>query len=50
MHRIRNAKIVATLGPASTDRVAKYNCLLLIEAELGNDAIYRGRSVFPSRA
>jgi enolase len=33
-----------------TDRVAKYNRLLLIEAELGKDAIYRGRSAFPIRA
>ena len=29
-----------------TDRVAKYNRLLLIEAELGTAAIYRGRSAF----
>ena len=33
-----------------TDRVAKYNRLLLIEAELGADAAYRGRSAFPVRA
>lgn len=33
-----------------TDRVAKYNRLLLIEAELGADAIYRGRAAFPLRA
>jgi len=32
-----------------TDRVAKYNRLLMIEAELGTEAIYRGRSAFPSR-
>lgn len=30
-----------------SDRVAKYNRLLLIEAELGEDAVYRGRSAFP---
>jgi len=30
-----------------SDRVAKYNRLLLIEAELGVDAVYRGRSAFP---
>lgn len=30
-----------------TDRVAKYNRLLMIEAELGKDAVYRGRSAFP---
>ena len=29
-----------------TDRVAKYNRLLLIEAELGNQASYFGRSAF----
>ena len=33
-----------------TDRVAKYNRLLLIEAELGAEAAYRGRSAFPVRA
>ena len=33
-----------------SDRVAKYNRLLLIEAELGANAIYRGHSAFPSRA
>jgi len=32
-----------------TDRVAKYNRLLMIEAELGNDAVYRGRSAFPAK-
>lgn len=29
-----------------SDRVAKYNRLLMIEAELGADALYRGRSAF----
>jgi enolase len=33
-----------------TDRVAKYNRLLMIEAELGKDAIYRGYSAFQTRA
>lgn len=33
-----------------TDRVAKYNRLLMIEAELGKEAIYRGRSAFAVRA
>ena len=33
-----------------TDRVAKYNRLLMIEAELGKDAIYRGHSAFQTRA
>jgi len=30
-----------------SDRVAKYNRLLVIEEELGNSAIYRGRADFP---
>jgi len=30
-----------------SDRVAKYNRLLVIEEELGNSAIYNGRSEFP---
>jgi len=29
-----------------SDRVAKYNRLLLIEHELGRDAVYAGRSAF----
>jgi enolase len=29
------------------DRVAKYNRLLCIEAELGRDAVYGGRDAFP---
>ncbi len=33
-----------------TDRVAKYNRLLMIEAELGKEAFYRGHSAFPVRA
>jgi enolase len=32
-----------------TDRVAKYNRLLMIEAELGTDALYRGNAAFPVR-
>jgi enolase 1/2/3 len=31
-----------------SDRVAKYNRLLLIEAELGSTAVYRGRTAFPA--
>lgn len=31
-----------------TDRVAKYNRLLMIEAELGSEAVYSGRSAFPA--
>lgn len=34
-------------APARTDRVAKYNRLLRIELELGNEARYAGRAAFP---
>ncbi|RRD45250.1 phosphopyruvate hydratase [Tessaracoccus sp. OH4464_COT-324] len=34
-------------APARTDRVAKYNQLLRIEANLGDAAVYAGRSAFP---
>jgi enolase len=30
-----------------SDRIAKYNQLLRIEEELGNDAGYAGRAAFP---
>ncbi len=33
-----------------SDRVAKYNRLLLIEADLGAVAVYRGRSAFPGKS
>jgi enolase len=33
-----------------SDRVAKYNRLLMIEAELGSEARYRGQSALPVRA
>ncbi|MCI9178011.1 MAG: phosphopyruvate hydratase [Clostridia bacterium] len=38
-----NAGQIKTGAPCRTDRVAKYNRLLNIEAELGDVAIYRGR-------
>jgi enolase len=38
---------VKTGAPARTDRVAKYNQLLRIEAELGSRATYPGRAAFP---
>ena len=38
-----NAGQIKTGAPCRTDRVAKYNRLLNIEAELGNLAIYPGR-------
>ena len=38
---------IKTGAPARTDRVAKYNQLLRIEEELGDAAVYAGRSAFP---
>ncbi|MCB9666103.1 MAG: phosphopyruvate hydratase [Alphaproteobacteria bacterium] len=37
---------IKTGAPARTDRVAKYNQLLRIEAELGTGAVYAGKGVF----
>jgi enolase len=39
-----NCGQIKTGAPARSDRVAKYNQLLRIEAELGESAAYRGRS------
>jgi enolase len=41
-----NAGQIKTGAPARTDRVAKYNQLLRIEDELGDTAVYAGRSAF----
>ena len=41
-----NAGQIKTGAPARTDRVAKYNQLLRIEEELGDAAVYAGRSAF----
>jgi len=38
---------IKTGAPARSERVAKYNRLLRIEAELGSEATYAGRSAFP---
>jgi enolase len=38
---------IKTGAPARSERVAKYNQLLRIEAELGESAIYAGRGAFP---
>ena len=38
-----NAGQIKTGAPCRTDRVAKYNRLLNIEAELGDVAVFRGR-------
>jgi enolase len=38
---------IKTGAPARSDRVAKYNQLLRIEEELGDDAVYAGLAAFP---
>ncbi|GAB2891036.1 phosphopyruvate hydratase [Neomicrococcus lactis] len=42
-----NAGQIKTGAPARSERVAKYNQLLRIEEELGDAAVYAGKSVFP---
>ena len=42
-----NAGQIKTGAPARSDRVAKYNQLLRIEEELGDAAVYAGKSAFP---
>jgi len=44
-----NAGQIKTGAPARTDRVAKYNQLLRIEEELGDDAVYPGWAAFGGR-
>ncbi|MBA3415883.1 MAG: phosphopyruvate hydratase, partial [Chloroflexia bacterium] len=41
-----NAGQIKTGAPSRVDRVAKYNQLLRIEEELGDDAVYPGRAPF----
>ena len=41
---------IKTGAPARSERVAKYNQLLRIEEELGEEAVYRGAEVFPRSA
>jgi enolase len=41
-----NAGQIKTGAPSRSERVAKYNRLLAIEAELGDRAVYPGRGVF----
>jgi enolase len=41
---------IKTGAPARSDRIAKYNQLLRIEEELGDDAVYPGWEAFPRRA
>jgi enolase len=42
-----NAGQIKTGAPSRSDRVAKYNQLLRIEEELGDDAVYPGWAAFP---
>jgi len=42
-----NAGQIKTGAPCRSDRVAKYNQLLRIEQELGDDAVYAGLAAFP---
>ena len=42
-----NAGQIKTGAPARSERVAKYNQLLRIEEELGDAAVYAGKSSFP---
>ena len=41
---------IKTGAPCRGERVAKYNQLVRIEEELGNEAVYAGRSAFPRMA
>jgi enolase len=41
---------IKTGAPARTERVAKYNQLMRIEEELGDDATYRGAAAYPRSA
>ncbi len=41
-----NAGQIKTGAPSRTDRVAKYNQLLRLEDELGDNSIYRGKDTF----
>jgi enolase len=43
------AGMIKTGAPARSERVAKYNRLLAIEAELGGAAVYAGGSALPRR-
>jgi enolase len=41
---------ITTGAPSRSERVAKYNRLLRIEEELGESAVYPGRSAFAGTA
>ena len=45
-----NCGQIKTGAPARSDRVAKYNQLLRIEAELGESAAFRGRKALSARS
>jgi enolase len=42
-----NAGQIKTGAPARGERINKYNQLLRIEAQLGDAAVYAGKSAFP---
>ena len=42
-----NTNQIKTGAPSRSERVAKYNQLLRIEEQLGEAAVYAGRSAFP---
>ena len=42
-----NAGQIKTGAPSRSDRVSKYNQLLRIEEELGEQAVYLGKNIFP---
>ena len=42
-----NTGQIKTGAPARSDRIAKYNQLLRIEEELGDNAVYPGLAAFP---
>ncbi len=43
-----NTGQIKTGAPCRSDRVAKYNQLLRIEEQLGDEAVYAGRAAFPN--
>jgi enolase len=45
-----NTGQIKTGAPARSDRVAKYNQLMRIEAELGETAVYAGWSALKARS
>ena len=44
-----NAGQIKTGSASRSDRIAKYNRLLMIEQELGSNAVYLGKSAFAQK-